>query len=280
MRAIRRTRARPAPTRRKWTEQKVTRPFRLSVRRSIGEKSCGHERPRDEWIEIPVPAIVSEQTFALAAEGLATTSASRRAGPSSRHRPGIGLVPQMRLRAVAVVNAQLRAQDPSSSLPRLRRVAPSQRPGVRLPTGPPGPARPDRVAGGRPPDQDPTLIEAELTGASTRPAPPNRRGGAGRSANASDADQEEHGALADGLSGGPLVPRRIASPDAGAGRSRTSMLAETQAILDQAADRVTFCALPKPLTHFLGGCTCAAIAGDRGRRKIVRLLVQRHPGGH
>src|SRR6516225_582820 len=51
--------------------QKVTRPFRLSGRAVHGEKSSGHERPRDEWIEIPVPAIVSDETFALAAERLA-----------------------------------------------------------------------------------------------------------------------------------------------------------------------------------------------------------------
>src|SRR5262245_64139544 len=36
-----------------------------------GDKSSSHERPRDQWIEIPVPAIVSEDTFALAAERLA-----------------------------------------------------------------------------------------------------------------------------------------------------------------------------------------------------------------
>src|ERR1700738_2793988 len=51
--------------------QKVTKPFRLSGRAVHGDKSSSHERPRDEWIEIPVPAIVSEETFALAAERLA-----------------------------------------------------------------------------------------------------------------------------------------------------------------------------------------------------------------
>ena len=30
----------------------------------------GHEKPREEWIEIPVPAIVSEDSFALAEERL------------------------------------------------------------------------------------------------------------------------------------------------------------------------------------------------------------------
>ena len=51
--------------------QKVTKPFRLSGRAVHGEKTSAHERPRDEWIEVPVPAIVSEETFALAAERLA-----------------------------------------------------------------------------------------------------------------------------------------------------------------------------------------------------------------
>jgi len=32
--------------------------------------SAGHEKPRQEWIEIPVPALVSEETFALAQEQL------------------------------------------------------------------------------------------------------------------------------------------------------------------------------------------------------------------
>ncbi len=30
--------------------------------------TAGHERPRDEWIEIPVPALVSEESFARAQE--------------------------------------------------------------------------------------------------------------------------------------------------------------------------------------------------------------------
>jgi site-specific DNA recombinase len=63
--------------------QKVTKPFRLSGRAVRGEKSSGHERPRDEWIEIPVPAIVSEETSLWRQSAWPTTSASRPAGPSS-----------------------------------------------------------------------------------------------------------------------------------------------------------------------------------------------------
>jgi site-specific DNA recombinase len=52
------------------SRQKVTKPLRLSGRAVHGDKSGGHERPREEWIEVPVPAIVSEETFALAHERL------------------------------------------------------------------------------------------------------------------------------------------------------------------------------------------------------------------
>lgn len=49
--------------------QRITRPLRL--RGSMPNRnSANHERPRSEWIEIPVPALVSEETFALAQEKL------------------------------------------------------------------------------------------------------------------------------------------------------------------------------------------------------------------
>src|SRR5215472_16198587 len=71
--------------------QKVTKPFRLSGRAVHGDKSSSHERPRDQWIEIPVPAIVSDDTFALAAERLAD---NKRFAPRRTIEPSIvqGLV--------------------------------------------------------------------------------------------------------------------------------------------------------------------------------------------
>jgi site-specific DNA recombinase len=46
---------------------RVTRALRL--RGGLSKRnSAGHERPRDEWIEIPVPALVSEESFARAQE--------------------------------------------------------------------------------------------------------------------------------------------------------------------------------------------------------------------
>jgi len=49
--------------------QRITRPLRQ--RQAMPSRtSANHERPREDWIEVPVPALVSEQTFALAQEQL------------------------------------------------------------------------------------------------------------------------------------------------------------------------------------------------------------------
>src|ERR1700726_4196190 len=59
--------------------QRITRPLRR--RGGIASRdSAHHERPQDEWIAIPVPPIIDEQTFALAQERLAAnkTHAPRR----------------------------------------------------------------------------------------------------------------------------------------------------------------------------------------------------------
>jgi site-specific DNA recombinase len=49
--------------------QRVTRPLRQ--RKALPSRDvAGHERPRAEWVEIPVPALVSEEMFALAQEQL------------------------------------------------------------------------------------------------------------------------------------------------------------------------------------------------------------------
>src|SRR6516225_9915838 len=51
--------------------QRVTRPLRQ--RKALPSRDVGgHERPRAEWIEIAVPALVSEEMFALAQEQLET----------------------------------------------------------------------------------------------------------------------------------------------------------------------------------------------------------------
>jgi site-specific DNA recombinase len=50
--------------------QRITRPLRL--RQGVASRdSASHERPRNDWIEIAVPAIVADETFARAQELLA-----------------------------------------------------------------------------------------------------------------------------------------------------------------------------------------------------------------
>jgi len=65
--------------------QRITRPLRLRGGVAARE-SASHERPREEWIEIPVPAIVSDETFALAAERLES---------NKRHAPRRTAVPSV-----------------------------------------------------------------------------------------------------------------------------------------------------------------------------------------
>jgi site-specific DNA recombinase len=68
----------------------MTRPLRL--RGGLATRnSANHERPRTEWVEIPVPALVSEETFALAQENL---DFNKQHGPRSTLEPSIlqGLV--------------------------------------------------------------------------------------------------------------------------------------------------------------------------------------------
>jgi len=49
--------------------QRVTRPMRAKGK-FAGRRVSGRERPREEWIEIPVPALVSEEQFERAREQL------------------------------------------------------------------------------------------------------------------------------------------------------------------------------------------------------------------
>jgi len=50
--------------------QRITRRRSLQGRRPTGD-TPNHDRPRSEWLEIPVPPLVSEETFAVAHERLA-----------------------------------------------------------------------------------------------------------------------------------------------------------------------------------------------------------------
>ena len=63
--------------------QRITRPLRQ--RQGVPSRdSAGHERPRQEWIEIPVPPLVSEETFVLAQEQL---ESNKRHSPRRTAKP-------------------------------------------------------------------------------------------------------------------------------------------------------------------------------------------------
>jgi site-specific DNA recombinase len=57
--------------------QRVTRALRLRGGTAT-RNSASHERPREEWIEIPVPALIAEETFARAQELLQENKAHAR----------------------------------------------------------------------------------------------------------------------------------------------------------------------------------------------------------
>ncbi|MER9171628.1 recombinase family protein [Mesorhizobium australicum] len=130
--------------------QKVTKPFRLSGRAVHGEKTCApHERRREEWIDIPVPALVSEETFALAAERLADNKCF---APRRTIEPSLvqGLV-SCRKCGYALYRTLTRSsarKNPLLPLPGFGWLAPSRRFRLRQPRDPPGSSRPHHVAGG------------------------------------------------------------------------------------------------------------------------------------
>lgn len=65
--------------------QRITRPLRK--RQGLATRdSANHERPRQDWIEIPVPALISEETFALAQEQL---EQNRRHSPRRTIEPSL-----------------------------------------------------------------------------------------------------------------------------------------------------------------------------------------------
>ena len=61
--------------------QRITRPLR-QMNGLTSRNSANHERPRSEWIEVPVPALVAEETFALA-QGQSTKNKHHRFAGSS-----------------------------------------------------------------------------------------------------------------------------------------------------------------------------------------------------
>ena len=257
--------------------QKVTKPFRLSGRAVHGEKSTGHERPRDEWIEIPVPAIVGEETFALAAERLAD---NKRFAPRRTIEPSIvqGLV-SCRKCGYALSRTSTRSSARKIHYYRCLGSDAWRHLGGAVCDS--RPIRQDLL------DQivwqevirlieDPALIQAEL----------GRRLDAARAAEPTKRRQEALErdltrirksierlvtAYQEDLLSLDELRRRM--PELRA--REQSMRAELQAVLDQAADRMSFLRLAETLTAFLRRLHELAQSLEiADRQKIVRRIVK------
>ena len=257
--------------------QKVTKPFRLSGRAVHGDKSSSHERPRNQWIEIPVPTIVSEDTFALAAERLAD---NKRFAPRRTIEPSIvqGLVS---CRKCGYALSRTSARTSARKIHYYRCLGSDAWRHLGGPVCDSRPIRQDLL------DQivwqevihlieDPTLIRAEL----------GRRLDAARAAEPTKRRQEALEreltrirksmerlltAYQEDLLSLDELRRRM--PELRA--REESMRAERQASLDQAADRMSFLRLAETLTAFLQRLRQSAETLEIAeRQKVVRLLVK------
>ena len=257
--------------------QKVTRPFRLSGRTVHGEKSCSHERPRDEWIEIPVPAIVSEETFALAAERLAD---NKRFAPRRTIEPSIvqGLVS---CRKCGYALSRTSTRSSARKIHYYRCLGSDAWRHLGGSVCDCRPIRQDLL------DQivwqevvrlveDPTLIQAELDrrlDAALAAEPTKRRQDALERELTRTRKSMERLVTAYQEDLLPLDELRRRMPELRA--REQSMRAELQAILDQAADRMSFLRLAETLTAFLQRLYKSSQSLEIGdRQKIVRLIVK------
>ena len=257
--------------------QKVTKPFRLSGRAVHGEKTSAHERPRDEWIEVPVPAIVSEVTFSLAAERLAD---NKRFAPRRTIEPSIvqGLVS---CRKCGYALSRTSTRSSARKIHYYRCLGSDTWRHLGSAVCDSRPIRQDLL------DQvvwqevirlirNPDLISAEL----------DRRLDAARAAEPTKRRQEalERELTRVSKSMERLVTayqEELLSLDELRHRMpklrarEQSMRAEMQAILDQAADRISFLRLAETLTAFLQRLHESAESLETtDRQRIVRLLVK------
>ena len=258
------------------TRQRITRPLRL--RGGVAARdSAGHERSRNEWIEIPVPAIVSETTFALAQERLQD---NKKRAPRRTIEPSVS----QSLVSCAKCGYALYRTSTRSSARTIHYYRCLGSDAWRRSGG--------SVCDNRPVRQDlldavvwneivkliedPGLIQAELDRrleAARHADPTKRRVDALqrdliRTKNSLDrlvtAFQEELISLDDLRQRSPALRQR-----------EHAIRGELQAIADQANDRAATLRLAETLAAFLGRLRSSAQTVDvHDRQKIVRLLVK------
>ena len=130
--------------------QRITRPLRQ--RNGISNRnSANHERPRQDWIEIAVPPLISEEIFALAQEQL---EKNKRHSPRRTIEPtllqGILVCAHCGYGILSDLNADIQAKDLLLPLLRFRCLSTSERCTMRLPPDPPGLSRCGGLDGNHP----------------------------------------------------------------------------------------------------------------------------------
>jgi site-specific DNA recombinase len=256
--------------------QRVTRPLRLTGRSRRGQ-TTGSERPREEWIEIPIPPLVSEDTFTLAAEKLAD---NKRFAPRRTIEPSLvqGLVS---CKKCGYALSRTSTRSSARNIHYYRCIGSDA---WRRLGGPVCDNRPirqdllDRVVWTEVVRllEDPALINAELDRrlAAARAAEPTRR----------RQEQLERDLVRVTKSVERLVTAyqedllslddlRRRMPDLR--RREQGVRAELQSIADQAADRTATLRLAETLSAFLTRLRSTAQTLDiQDRQRIVRLLVK------
>src|SRR6516162_8859559 len=256
--------------------QRITRPIRL--RGGIGSRDSAHrERPRSEWIEIAVPAVIEEDTFARAQELL---TQNKQLAPRRTIAPSIvqGLV------SCSKCGYALSRTSTRSSARNIHYYRCLGSDAWRHLGGP--------VCDNRPVRQDllddivwtevvrlledPSLIQSELDRrlAAAREANPNKK--------REDSLRRELARIKKGkdrlmtayqedlLS---LDELRQRMPDLR--RREQVYLTELQSLQDQLTNRATYLHLAETLSSFLGKLRTATRTIDvRERQRIVRLLVK------
>ena len=237
----------------------------------------GHEKPREEWIEIPVPAIVSEETFALAEELL---EQNKIRAPRRTKTPSVvqGLVSCGKC---GYALSRTSAQTSARKISYYRCLGSDSWRHLNGPVCDSRPVRQDllddvvwsevvRLL------EDPALIDAEL----------DRRLEAAR---ASDPNQQRESDLRHRLirvrkSIDRLVNAyqeelitidelRDRTPELR--RQERALHRELQSVVDRAKDRETYLRLAETLTGFLARLRSSAETLDIAeRQRIVRLLVK------
>src|SRR5262249_43762427 len=258
------------------TRQRLTRPLRMRGGTATRD-SANHERPREDWIEIPVPALIDEPVFARAQELLQENKARARRRTIA---PGLvqGLV-SCRGWCYALSRASTRS---SARLIHYYRCLGSD--GWRHLGGPRCTSRPVRQ------DlldatvwtevmrllEDPTVIQQELDRrlAVARAADPTKQRErtlerdlvrVGKSLERMlTAYQEDLMSLEQLRERMPLLRQR-----------EQSLRTELQSIADQTRERAMYLRLAETLSMFLGRLRTAADTLDTvARQRIVRLVVK------